>query len=194
MTGNSPFDPNVFGLADEDLVSERLVQSVIAAAGSSVTGRTRLQKLVFLLDQLGLKSGFEFAYHHYGPYSSDLTNAVDFSKAFGLIEEEFEYRKSDGARYSKFTVKSLPNNNSKAEFFERDHVKNAINLMNDANATVLELAGTIYWLKFKENCQEWKKEIVRRKGQKTEEGRLQKALDLLAAINLSIEASSHVSA
>jgi uncharacterized protein YwgA len=187
MNETSVFDPVDFDLTDDDLVQESITQSVIAAAGGSVTGRTRLQKLVFLLDQLGLESGFDFVYHHYGPYSSSLTDAVDFSKAFGMVEERFEHRKSDGARYSIFLASSTIKNNPRADFLERKEVKSAIDLMNTANATVLELAATVYWLKNNEHCSDWCNEIVKRKGQKTENGRLEKALNLLAELNLPID-------
>jgi uncharacterized protein YwgA len=187
MTEKPAFDPTELDLTDDDLVKESITQSVIVAAGGSITGRTRLQKLVFLLDQLGLESGFIFAYHHYGPYSSDLTDAVDFSKAFGMVVEDFKHRESDGARYSIFLASAAIKSNPRAEFLARNDVKSAIDLMNTANATVLELAATVYWLKYHEKCRDWRDEIVKRKGQKTENGRLQKALDLLTSINLKID-------
>ena len=110
MSQQSLFEPAKFGLDDSDVVREATAVSVIVAAGGAVTGRIRLQKLVFLLDKLGLGSGFEYTYHHYGPYSSELAEAMDFAKAFGLVREDTEHRQSDGARYSVYSVRARDSN------------------------------------------------------------------------------------
>jgi uncharacterized protein len=53
------------------------IPSLVVAAGGQVPGRVRLQKIVYLLDQIGLESGFTFEYHHYGPYSEGLAEQVE---------------------------------------------------------------------------------------------------------------------
>ena len=53
---------------------EDVVAAIVEAAGGQLTGRVRLQKAVYLLDHVGLNSGFEYDYHNYGPYSRDLDN------------------------------------------------------------------------------------------------------------------------
>ena len=64
---------------------------------------------MYLLDRLGLGSGFSFDYHHYGPFfSRDLDNATADAKAFGLVDERFEQRQSDGATYSVISLKEAP--------------------------------------------------------------------------------------
>jgi len=55
---------------------EQIVAAVVAAARGPLIGRVRLQKTVYLLDRVGLNSGFDYEYHHYGPYSRDLDNAT----------------------------------------------------------------------------------------------------------------------
>jgi uncharacterized protein YwgA len=57
---------------------EDKVAAVVDAAGGTLVSRVRLQKTVYLLDQLGFSSEFEYEYHHYGPYSRDLDNATAF--------------------------------------------------------------------------------------------------------------------
>jgi len=59
-----------------------------------------------------------------------------------------------------------------------------IRKLADTNVTVLELAATAHWLATVEKVPDWKKEIVRRKGPKTENNRLDKALDLLCDLRL----------
>jgi uncharacterized protein YwgA len=64
----------------------------------SVRGKTRLQKLVCLLDARlegeGRTLGYEFQFYHYGPFSFDLMNEVE-----DLVDEEL----------LKETTRTLPN-------------------------------------------------------------------------------------
>jgi uncharacterized protein YwgA len=162
---------------------EDVVAAVVAAAGGRLTGRVRLQKTVYLLDQLGLNSGFAYEYYHYGPYSRDLDNATADAKAFGLIEEDFDHRVSDGAMYSVFRLKA----DAKPEAFvgfDRGRAEELVSLFACTNVTVLELAATIDWLWRKEGIGDWRREIIRRKGVKVQGGRLEKAVELLNEIGL----------
>lgn len=79
---------------------DRLVAGVVAAAGGQVVGRVRLQKMFYLLDRIGLGSGFDYEYHYYGPYSSEVAEAVEDAAAFGRLEERVGRRSYDGVSYS----------------------------------------------------------------------------------------------
>lgn len=55
-----------------------------------IEGRTRLQKLAFLVDRQSDKSDdtlFEFIPYHYGPFSEGILHELDDMKKDGLIEE-----------------------------------------------------------------------------------------------------------
>lgn len=162
--------------------SEKLVADVVRAAGNRIVGRVRLQKMVYLLDQLGLNSGFKYSYHHYGPYSESLADAVEFAKAFGLIDEETDYRISDGVPFSIF--ESLKPS-GETQVLNRPEMSSAINAMQRYSATVLELAATIHWLINKEKIQSWQTELERRKGVKADLPRVLEAVALLREIGLS---------
>lgn len=163
---------------------ENWVSSVIAANGGSVVGRIRLQKIFYLLDQLGINSGFEYEYHHYGPFSDELASAVEDAKAFGLVKETYGRRAADGAKYSIFSSSKISD-----EVFSDLNIsrsKSALGVMSKYSATVLELAATIHWLKFAEGLeQDWQEELVRRKGPKTDGGRTELASTLLQELHLA---------
>jgi len=164
---------------------EDIVAAIVSAAGGRLVGRVRLQKTAYLLDQLGLNSGFDYEYHHYGPYSRDLDNAVLDAEAFGLVEEGFERRESDGARYSIFSLK--PDANVKDEALgelSRERAAALIQKFANTNVTVLELAATIDWLWREEKCRDWRAEVTKRKGAKVQGGRLERAVELLKEIGL----------
>lgn len=162
---------------------EEVVAAIVSAAGGELTGKVRLQKIVYLLDQLGLNSGFNYEYYHYGPFSRDVVNATEDAKAFDLIEEHMGRRSSDGAPFSIFLCKTP----AKSEAFgDLDEVraKNLVDKLKRVEATVLELAATAHWLSTYEFDDDWAGEIVRRKGIKCQEGRLEKALTLLDELEL----------
>ena len=80
------------------------IPSLLNAAGGAIVGKVRLQKIVYLLDQMGMNSGYSYEYHHYGPYSAELADSVDEDVVFGQIEEVSQRRASDGVPYSVFRV------------------------------------------------------------------------------------------
>lgn len=165
---------------------EDRVAAVVDAAGGTLVSRVRLQKMVYLLDQLGLGSGFEYEYHHYGPYSRDLDIATSDAKALGVLHEDVRYRASDGASYSVFV---RPNSGSSTDQafgnLGRARVIELAHRFVNTNVTVLELAATVDWLWRYEDCEDWWSEIGRRKPMKIGGGRLEKAVSLLNELRLS---------
>lgn len=164
---------------------EKFVAAIVKATkNGKLVSRIRMQKLAYLLQQLGCMQAddLSFSYHHYGPYSSDLDGALWFAGAFDLVHEERHHRISDGAAYSVFLLNEdqtdeidpLPKN-----FGE------VVNDLAEENITVLELAATAHWLSEIEKVEDWRDTIKRRKTWKTEDGRLDKALDLLRRLKLS---------
>lgn len=160
---------------------EHFVADILGAAGGRLVSRIRLQKIAYILDQLGAESGFDYSYHHYGPYSRDLDSAILDAEAFGLVKEDYGYRKSDGARYSVFVQ-----NAEGKEFscLKDGYLRNITKRLAAENVTVLELAATAHWLAEFEKVDDWKAEIRRRKGSKTDNGRLEEATKLLAEVGL----------
>lgn len=57
----------------------------------TVNGRTRFQKIVFLLkEKEGLELGYTFIPYHYGPYAHDLQLEMDLLEAAGFIRVEHQ--------------------------------------------------------------------------------------------------------
>lgn len=168
---------------------EDIVAAILDAAGGQLTGRVRLQKVVYLLDRLGLQSGFDYDYHHYGPYSRDLDSATADGRAFGLIEERHEHRQSDGAMYSVFELKGMATDEAFGRL-GRVRAGELVQLFKQTNITVLELAATVDWLWRKEGLNDWRAEVTRRKGAKVQGGRLEKAVALLERLGLQPPAAT----
>lgn len=162
---------------------ERHVADIVQAAGGRLVSRIRLQKIAYLLDQLGAHSGFDYTYHHYGPYSRDLDSAVLDAEAFDLVREDFGRRQSDGARYSVFNAVDDSDAHEFSYLRDRD-LRGLVKRFASTNITVLELAATAHWLAEAEQVDDWEAEIRRRKGSKTAGGRLDEAKALLVELGL----------
>jgi uncharacterized protein YwgA len=78
---------------------------IVRDSGGRIVGRTRLQKIAYLMELAGLGGGFQFEYRHYGPYSEDLAEAIEVAEAFHLVTEE-ERRADWGGKYSIYTITS----------------------------------------------------------------------------------------
>lgn len=52
-------------------------------------GRTKVQKLVFLLNELmGIDSGYKFHFYTYGPFSSELAGDIDYLDRINVLKVE----------------------------------------------------------------------------------------------------------
>ena len=160
-----------------------LVVGVVALSGGELVGRIRMQKVIYLLEQLGMQSDVSFEYHHYGPYSEAISDAVTDAKFWGHLEEVVSFRVSDGAPYSAFKT-DVPASATLGKLSAVD-ARRFLYKFSTHTSTVLELAATVHWLAFVEKVPDWRAEIKIRKAGKTENGRLQKALSLLDDIGLA---------
>jgi uncharacterized protein len=164
----------------------RLVVDVVALSGGRLVGRTRMQKTIYLLDVLGLGSGASYYYYNFGPFSDEIANGISDSKFSGLLFEETEYRISDGSPFSIFKADKLPEKVHQIGSLPAERVKGVLQRFASCNSTVLELAATIHWLARVEKVSDWRGELVRRKGSKTQNGRMEKATELLGELGVSL--------
>lgn len=83
------------------------VAEVIRRLGK-VNGRVRLQKIVYLLQQMGCPFREDFEYGHYGPFSRTLANELDLLKRDGLVKEK-EQQTEYGLLYAYELTNELEN-------------------------------------------------------------------------------------
>jgi uncharacterized protein YwgA len=161
------------------------IPSLVQLAGGEIVGKIRLQKEIYLLDQIGLRSGFSFEYHHYGPYSEELAEQVEDDIIFGRLNASPGRRVSDGVPYVIYRANRAGDGDRVDRYLSLDQIRSALAEMQRCSATVLELAATIHWLAFVEARKDWKEELVRRKGAKTQDSRDRQAFNLLSTLGLS---------
>ncbi|HRJ77170.1 MAG TPA: hypothetical protein PLF37_01535 [Planctomycetota bacterium] len=161
--------------------SFRWLASVIGAhPENKVVGRTRLQKTIWLLQRLGLKTDYTYRTHFYGPYSEDLHAELGLLERFGMVSEEPK-EKRDGTPYFIIHAKDtehlpeLP-----------DKLGKALRVISGTkDPVVLELAATYDAFRSQgSDHTEALERLRRKKGKKCEGDREEKALTLLAQLGL----------
>ena len=147
------------------------IAAIIRDAGGRVVGRTRLQKIAYLLTEVGLETGFSFVYKHYGPYSEDVATATRHGHLLGHLQES-EQIANWGGSYSIYTVSSPGSEQTPTA--RRELAELAAN----SDAIELELAATAVFLA-KDGFHDPWGETARRKPEKAENGRIEQAKELL---------------
>lgn len=157
--------------------------AVIAAhPDHKVVGRTRLQKTVKLLQRLGAPMDYDYMIHFYGPYSEGVQADIGLLETFGFVEEK-QHIAQDGSPY--FVLHAMEPATALVKRPDVTKFTAAIQTMSEADPVVLELAAT--YDAFRESGQDHKsalERLERKKGVKCEQGRTDKALDLLKKLGL----------
>ena len=146
---------------------ERVVQ-IVSVSGGRVVGRTKLQKIAYLLEATGLGEGFSFEYRHYGPYSEQLASAARSAWLLGALKEE-EHPTTWGGLYSIYSVTTEP----AAESAKTQLAKIAAG----ADSIELELAATAAFLASEGLGDPWG-ETAKRKPEKASPTRMEGAQKL----------------
>lgn len=150
------------------------VAALVKLNGGRIVGKTRLQKTVYLLKSCGIDLGFDFDYHHYGPYSEELSIASGDAVALKLIN--LNWNNAYGNEYAIFSIAAEPTTNLP------NKTRDALTVLERHDATTLELAATADFLLkngFPKNA--WQ-ETERRKASKITPARVESAKQLLQEI------------
>lgn len=129
---------------------ERLekLESFFHYAGGKITGRKKLHKVIYLIQELGLDFNQKFIFHYYGVYSPGLSEDLKLAQQWGLIKENVD--KHNGAGYSY----ELVDKSSIHPYEYEKEIKNKIDLLVREKPTVLEVLSTIVFLDRKGYAQE----------------------------------------
>ncbi len=143
---------------------------IVRDAGGCIVGRTRLQKIAYILEAAGLGAGFSFRFRHFGPYSEQLADAAQTAHIVGLLIEQ-ETPATWGGFYSTYHSR-LPRDSDSPEARRQ-----LAHLLVNVDAVELELAATALFLALEKINDPWA-ETARRKPDKADSGRLQSARQL----------------
>lgn len=161
------------------MASAQNVVHIVQLNGGRLIGKTRLQKSAYFLEAFGIGFGFNFEYHHYGPYSEELAQLADDARALGFLNEEW-YTSQDGAKYAAFFDTGKSKDDEEPVDQKR---RNVLRLLGGYSAVELELAATAHFLMGKGYSDRAWTETRERKALKISADRLARAKKLLDTLD-----------
>jgi uncharacterized protein len=148
------------------------VTALVNLNGGRMVGKTRLQKTVYLLKECGIDLGFDFDYHHYGPYSEELSIASSDAVALGILK--LDWQNAYGNEYAIFSATGPATHNGLGA-----EAAAMLKILGQYDATVLELAATADFLEKNGYADKAWEETERRKASKISAARVRNAKKLL---------------
>jgi len=157
------------------------VAALIRLAGGEVYGKTRLQKIAYLLEAKGVGLGLDFDYHNYGPFSAELAFAADDAKSLGYIRIDTQ----PGDYAIPFTIfRSLEDTPQFEDSEDRGAKNKALETIMPYSSLVLELAATAIYLRENGYPEIYWDEVKKRKASKARGDLMEKAKELIEKLDL----------
>lgn len=108
-----------------------------------VTGRKKLQKMIYIAKKMECSFHEKYNFHIYGPYSEELTVRVEELCNLGFIQEV----KEDKGSYLQYRYSVTENGEQFISILEEEeeNLSFIIQLMNDKSSRFLELVATLLY-------------------------------------------------
>lgn len=138
------------------------------SVANSVSGRKKLQKMIYILQKNRVPFAEKFQFHFYGPYSEELTLRVEELCNLHLLEESRE----DKGNYFRYNYEITPEGKAFVEQFELDmpDFTNQVEMMQQKSSRFLELVSTMCYFEGLEREEvEAKVHVVKPKQKYTED-------------------------
>jgi uncharacterized protein len=112
-------------------------------ATGEITGRKKLQKIIYIAKKLSFPFQERFQFHFYGPYSEELTLRIEELSNMGFIEEVRE--KKGGYFQYRYTLTDPGKEFLSLTEVEMPSLSECLVDMNTQNARFLELVSTVLY-------------------------------------------------
>jgi uncharacterized protein len=116
--------------------------NAIEATGE-ITGRKKLQKIIYIAKKLSFPFQERFQFHFYGPYSEELTLRMEELCNMGFIEEVKE--KKGGYFQYRYMLTDTGKEFLSLHEIEMPRMQECLSDMNEQNARFLELVSTVLY-------------------------------------------------
>ena len=129
---------------DTDLLVRRLaaIQCIVEQSGD--IGKTKIQKMVyFLQEQAGVPLHYRFRMHHYGPFSDEIDSGISALQLAGYIRVTHDLN-GYGYHITPTSATQLPWDNELSKC--REEMTQAIRELGLLDASDLELYATIHFV------------------------------------------------
>lgn len=138
------------------------------ALTEGITGRKKLQKMIFILKKMGVPFQEKYEFHIYGPYSEELTARVEELCDMGFLTEELQ----DKGSYKQYKYSVTQEGNDFRGTLKDTVLKDAAHAvkLNEKSGRFLELTATLLYFDHLERTEQIEKlHVVKAKLNFTEE-------------------------
>jgi uncharacterized protein len=119
----------------------KLMQAIMVSG--EITGRKKLQKMIYIAKKVDFPFHERFQFHFYGPYSEELTTRVEELCNMGFLNEVKE--KKGGYYQYRYTLTDSGKEFLSLNQVEMPCLEDCFNDMNEQNARFLELVSTVLY-------------------------------------------------
>jgi uncharacterized protein YwgA len=116
--------------------------NAISTAGE-ISGRKKLQKIVYIAKKLSFPFHEKFQFHFYGPYSEELTLRIEELCEMGYLNEVRE--KKAGYYQYCYSITDAGRDFLSIQEVEMPALESCLQDMNEQNARFLELVSTVLY-------------------------------------------------
>ena len=119
----------------------RIINAV--ASVGEISGRKKMQKIIYIAKKLSFPFDEKFQFHFYGPYSEELTLRIEELCEMGYLHEEKE-KKSGYWQYC-YSISEAGEDFLQLYTVDVPNLKGCLEDMNGQNARFLELVSTVLY-------------------------------------------------
>lgn len=119
----------------------KLMQAIMVSG--EITGRKKLQKMIYIAKKIAFPFQERFQFHFYGPYSEELTTRVEELCNMGFLDEVKE--KKGGYFQYRYTLTDSGKEFLSLNEVEMPFLQDCLTDMNGQNARFLELVSTVLY-------------------------------------------------
>ncbi|MFF2447293.1 YwgA family protein [Neobacillus sp. NPDC058068] len=119
----------------------KLMQAIMVSG--EITGRKKLQKMIYIAKKIAFPFQERFQFHFYGPYSEELTTRVEELCNMGFLDEVKE--KKGGYFQYRYTLTDSGKEFLSLNEVEMPCLQDCLTDMNGQNARFLELVSTVLY-------------------------------------------------
>ncbi|MBO0958553.1 YwgA family protein [Neobacillus sp. MM2021_6] len=119
----------------------KLMKAILVSG--EITGRKKLQKMIYIAKKIEFPFHERFQFHFYGPYSEELTTRVEELCNMGFLNEVKE--KKGGYFQYRYTLTEPGKEFLSLNEVDMPHLTDCLTDMNGQNARFLELVSTVLY-------------------------------------------------
>lgn len=113
---------------------------------NSFDSRKKVQKIIYILKEMGYPFNEKFDFHFYGPYSQELALEIETLSYMGILKET----KEENQGWNQYSYQITDNGKKWAEKCqdnELNNIEDIVRTLNNKTARELELIATILYFK-----------------------------------------------